>query len=62
MSTAIAKILISFDEYVRLKEIEKKYDELKAEQKGIYLARVSCLLCVRNTCKCQFSEYFGSFS
>ena len=38
MSTAIAKILISFDEYIRLKEIEKKYEELKAEQKGMLLA------------------------
>ena len=37
MSTAIAKILISFDEYIRLKEIEKKYEELKAEQKGMLL-------------------------
>ena len=36
MSTAIAKILISFDEYIRLKEIEKKYEELKAEQKGMW--------------------------
>ena len=37
-STAVAKILISFDEYVRLKELEKKYEELKAEHehhKGI---------------------------
>ena len=30
-STAVAKILISFDEYVRLKELEKKYEDLKAE-------------------------------
>ena len=37
-STAVAKILISFDEYVRLKELEKKYEELKAQHeqhKGI---------------------------
>ena len=37
-STAVAKILISFDEYVRLKELEKKYEELKAHHehnKGI---------------------------
>ena len=33
-STAVAKILISFDEYVRLKEVEKKYEELKADSKG----------------------------
>lgn len=31
-STAVAKILISFDEYVRLKEVEKKYEELKADK------------------------------
>ena len=37
-STSVAKILISFDEYVRLKELEKKYEELKAQHeqhKGI---------------------------
>lgn len=33
-STAVAKILISFDEYVRLKEVEKKYEDLKADSKG----------------------------
>ena len=33
-STAVAKILISFDEYVRLKEVEKKYEELKSDHKG----------------------------
>ena len=32
MSTTVSKILISFDEYTRLKDIEKKYEELKAHK------------------------------
>ena len=32
MSTTVSKILISFDEYTRLKDIERKYEELKAHK------------------------------
>ena len=33
MSTTVSKILISFDEYTRLKDIERKYEELKGTHK-----------------------------
>ena len=32
MSTTVSKILISFDEYTRLKDIERKYEELKGNK------------------------------
>jgi len=31
MSTSIQKVLISYDDFVRLKEIEKKFDSVNSE-------------------------------
>ena len=66
-STSVAKILISFDEYVRLKELEKKYEELKAQHeqhKGItcYLILFSVAhVPVIDNYFVQFSQDFFSF-